>query len=104
MNSDIEELRQRRTSIKQALNEVHDKLVPVEIECKRLQTQYERLYKQWIEVDKRIAKLDGRLKRYRPFTSGRKQDVSPKNIEELVKKLTPQQIVELVQSLTNCKE
>jgi hypothetical protein len=92
---DIEALRAEKLTLRQSLNYLHDQIVPLESQLKHLTSQYEQQYKQYLAVDRKLAKLDGRFKQCRPHTSGRKQP----NHQNATKVLTQEQLDALIAKL-----
>lgn len=104
--ADKEELEAQRASLRAKLNKLHDLITPVEAEYRRLTKDYETLWKNYIAIDTRLAKLDGRHKRYSASATGNPQKKMARKEPDLgaiVKQLTPAQIVELIQNLENKK-
>ena len=80
---------------RKACSALHDQMKPLEVELARLSADYMTHYKSWQAADYKLAKLDGRYKKCRPYTSGKKtishgdptRVLTKEQLEFLIKKL-----------------
>ena len=104
--ADRDELETQRAALRVKLNKLHDLITPIESEYKRLTRKYETIWKNYTSIDAKLAKLDGRHKRYSASATGnpqKKMAQKEPDLGAIVKQLTPAQIVELIHNLENKK-
>jgi len=95
------ELEVKRALLAKELRGLHEEILPVETELKRLMGLYEEAYKKYQETDRKLSVADGRYKivapvkgaSYRPKKTTKKEEES---LAQILMKMSPEQLLEFV--------